>query len=709
MKRTRITTIVAVMVSALVPGCGLILDFLGLNEETGSPQLKAFTSEKELTDYFIEQISTRNSRFADFDFFALAPTLGAEDLASGAPPAPTEGSTSVADSGADADSFSQTTLQERGVDESDVVKTDGTYVYIMDGGKLQIVDASDASQLALLSETTLEGFGRDIYLHDNKVIALTSIGSRFHILEGGGGVIALAATTDQVGDTPPGGEKTDVALQDAPAISIAPDFSGGFTFERPRTIVTIIDVTDPMNPAILSTTRFEGTQSSSRLIDGVLHLVVANFQNEFISAVPDLGSDDLDVSTLDAATLLPDFERVDADGTTTIGDMVTWQEMLHPTDPDGFGVVTAISLDVDNGAAFTAVGIVAEPGLVYSSVDALYLTDTEFNFRSDLRETTDIYKFSYVDRSAVATASGTVPGRVLNQYSMGEHNGNLRVATTVGPTFSPLGATNGPFNNVYVLGQVGDTLEVMGQIENIAPGETIQSARFLGDRGYLVTFLRVDPLFTLDLSEPTNPRVVGELKVPGFSTFILPIDADHLLTVGQFVPEFGPTFLPDVQLSIFDVTDFANPRLASNIVLGRGTGAFSEALFNPKAFTYFAEQGMAALPLSIFSDIVFINDPIMDTDVGISPDEPLSSVSSPPELQGFEGVVVIKVSIEDGLTEMGRIDSRFPASGFLWSSFTRGLFIGSDVFTVTDHGIRGAPISNIASVPYELLTEPQPN
>jgi len=245
-----------------------------------------------------------------------------------------------------------------------------------------------------------------------------------------------------------------------------------------------------------------------------------------------------------------------------------------------------------------------------------------------------------------------------------------------------------------------------------------------------VTFEQIDPLFTLNLSDPTNPTVVGELKVPGFSTFLVPMDADHLLAVGQYIPEDGSFFGWGIQLSIFDVSDFANPQRTADIVLGEQGEASSEALYNPKAFTYFAERGLVALPVSIYDDIFFFDftgddgpvtntddddrlDPAQ-TDSDEAPDSGSDAEPPPDEIienidtyvpQGFEGLVVYSVSVEDGFTELGRISTRFEEAGYYWNSFTRGVFIGDDVFAVTDHGVRGTLVSDFTSIPYELILE----
>ncbi|MCH9002067.1 MAG: beta-propeller domain-containing protein [Planctomycetes bacterium] len=707
------------VVLLLLPGCFFFFPFVdGGNggDLTGLSTLKRFESEQELTDYFKAEISGRNDQ-VDFAF-----DFGRSDaLAEGPQAAPTADGGAVV--GADADaalggegttsddsqgSFSQTTIQEVGVDESDVVKTDGSYVYVIHESMLRIVRVTPRDQFGLVAERELEGYGREMYLHDGKVIALTETYGGFFGFGGGvpGPVILedAVASSDAVSDEP---------TADGLLSSVAPP---DYQYERPRTIVTIFDVSAPDNPERLSKTSFLGTQSSSRMIEGVLHLVVTNFQHHFYDVLPLLGRPELDVSAVESVDILPTFEQVDAEGSVTSGPLVTWENMYRPTDSDGFGVLTVVSMNTNDRAAnFSAVGIVAEPGLIYSSTDALYLTDTNWDFFGNARETSDIYKLVYQEGGAVPVATGTVRGRILNQYSMGAYDGFLRVATTVSPEFSPLGQVRERSNSVYVLETSDGKLVVAGKIENIAPGETIQSARFLGDRGYLVTFREIDPLFTLNLADPRDPRVVGLLKVPGFSTFMVPMDQDHLLTIGRHIPENSPFFGRGVQLSIFDVSDFADPKLKHLEIIGGSEGeAWSEALNNPKAFTYFAESGLVALPIEIYNYGFFIEDDVVfiDGDGGVSvdadPAPPLDSdfvVDEPLFVpQEFRGLAVYRVSTDGGFQSVGRISTEFD-DGFYWTAFTRGVFIDDDVFAVTNRGIRGAPVIDMASITYDIQFE----
>ena len=720
---------------ALMPvGCGVL--FPGTSE-TGSSELKAFTSDKELSDYFRAQVRARNNVVVDFDR-ALTDSLAesggddADGVSGGAPPQ----AAPAADDGA---GFSNTTVQEEGVDEADVLKTDGEFFYMLDTrfdgtSVLRIVRASPTDQLEVLSETEVEGYGQDLYLRDDRVVAITTGGGIFFYL-GGGGIAEDGVVTAQTiepgdaGDDDGSGGGGDGA---APDIGIGPPFGDGdYEYRRPYTVVTIVDVTDRSAPDVTSTTRFDGTPNSSRMIAGVLHLVLANYQDFYYDVIPLLGRPELEVVDVDMAEMLPDYERVLDDGTTAGGDLVTWENLYHPVDPDGFGVVTVVSMDTDSpDADFTSVGVVAEPGLIYSSLSALYLTDTNYDFAGNERTSTDVYKFAYDGATATPVATGRVPGRILNQYSMGEHEGNLRVASTIDPVFFfeflGGGAAGEPVNAVYVLSQAEENLSIVGRIENIAEGETIQSARFTGSRGYLVTFRQIDPLFTLDLSDPANPQVVGELHVPGFSTFLTPMGENHVLAVGQYVPPPGEFGGWGVQLSIFDVSDFENPTRSANMVIGgEDGGSYSEALWNPKAFTYFAEQDLVALPVSIYGGFFIdddirdvFDDTVVDGGTGVSlgesePDAPPPTepgddpvVDEPGDVfvpDGFEGVVVFRASPEEGLSELGRISTRFDEAGFYYPYFTRGVFIGDRVYAVTNIGVRAAPVDDVAQVEGELF------
>lgn len=716
--------------------------------EQNLAQLERFASADELESYFKEQIVAQNQSFGGFrddvdaefeeDLAADEAATGADGNGGGdaAPVAPEatggEGEGEGEAEGTD-DSFSQTTTQEEGVDEADVVKTDGTYLYIMTGNSIQIVQAVPADDVQLMGSFPLEGHGQDLYLVGDLAVALTSTSGVFY----GGGVLPTAvaeAATDDAVQADDVANSADADLDEEP---VEPDFeplpepmgdiAPWFQY-RPQTMVTIIDVTDRTAPVLASQTVFDGSLASSRMIDGVLRLVVANQPEAYYDVLP-LGSDEdnLGLPTIQLDALLPDYQTTSKDGEVVQGNMVEWDDFYRPADPDGFGVTSIITLDTDAPDEFQALAVLAQPGLLYASTEALYLTDTDwyFDFR---RVNTDIYKFAYTEDSVALVGATTVPGRVLNQYSMGEYDGHLRVATTTdGLFFWETGEEVPSTNNVYVVGEQDNNLAIVGSIEGLAPGEQIQSARFLGTRGYVVTFEQIDPLFTIDLTDPRNPQIVGEWHGPGFSTFIVPMDADHLLTVGSYVDPDGFGRPEGVQLSIFDVSNFADPEQKFNLVIGN-SGTHSEATWNPKAFTYFASQGLLALPIEhhgfeFEDDAVFIDEDGGDADASppddldgaasggsTGVDEPTSSprqAATPPFQQGeqFRGLFVYGVDTENGFDFLGSMSTAAPEEDFWywWSNYTRGVFIEDYVYAVTNRMVLSAPLSEIAAVASQVV------
>ena len=607
--------------------------------------LQSFTSAAELEAFLADQVAQRSAGVP-------LPEVGipeSEGLDGG--PAAGEGG------------FSGTTLQEVGVDESDVVKTDGEYLYLIAPTGLRIARASPPAAMAELAQLPLPGYGREIYLAGDRVVALSETWGDYTVI-----VDPMAGVAEPLADALPG------------------------AYARPTTHVSVIDVSDRTRPRRLFTTTFDGSLATSRMIGARLHLVVANYPQYYYDVLPALGqplADGVmaDGRAVDAGSMLPQYEYTAADGAVAAGAVLDWQNLYRPEEPDGFGTVAVISMDIDAGGDFDAVGVVADPGVIYSSLEALYLTDTAYDWQGGARTTTDIYKFSYTDGAAVPRGTGSIPGRILNQYALGEHDGYLRVATTIDPQWNVNGEVfEESSNGIYVLGEADGALAVVGSIEGIAPGETVQSARFMGERGYLVTFRQIDPLFTLNLADPANPAIAGELKLPGFSTFMMPLDADHVLAVGQYVPEDGPGWPQQVQLSVFDVSDFTRPTQIHNLVIDPGSQAWSEALWNPKALTWYGAQSLLALPLWVEPQGV----PVVS--------EPANAASEVAEV--FEGVAVYRVSVDGGFEELGRLGTRFDDSS--WSSFTRGVFIGDSVYAVTELGMRAVPVAAMGAAPDEL-------
>jgi uncharacterized secreted protein with C-terminal beta-propeller domain len=277
----------------------------------------------------------------------------------------------------------------------------------------------------------------------------------------------------------------------------------------------------------------------------------------------------------------------------------------------------------------------------------------------------------------VLEGTGEVPGQILNQFSLGEYEDVLRIATNSGTW----GA--GSLNNVYCLKVIGSRLEIIGKLEGLAPGEDIYSALFIGTRGFLVTFVKIDPLFTIDLSDPYNPIALGELKVPGYSDYIHPMDENHLITIGKdAIMDNGFAWYQGLQLSIFDVSDFENPLLLYKELIGdRGTS--SEAEYNHKAFTFWAEENLLAIPVDLYEHEAL---PVNPYDWGT---------------YKFSGLYVYRVTVENGFEYLGRINTDI--STYYYNDWLRGLFINNDVYAVNNEAVQSADIGDIENTVNEIL------
>jgi uncharacterized secreted protein with C-terminal beta-propeller domain len=276
------------------------------------------------------------------------------------------------------------------------------------------------------------------------------------------------------------------------------------------------------------------------------------------------------------------------------------------------------------------------------------------------------------------------PGTVLNQFSMDENNGYFRIAATV-HRYVIRSGENSESNNVYIF---NTGLNITGKLEDLAPGESIYSARFLGDRAYLVTFKKIDPFFVLDLSDPSNPKVLGKLKIPGYSDYLHPYDENHIIGVGKDTVEAeendnpratpgGFAWYQGLKIAIFDVSDVSNPVQTFSVTIGdRGTQ--SEALNDHKAFLFDKEKNLLVIPVLLAE--------IKDKE------------SAPKWSYGdyvFQGAYVYKVTLESGFELKGRIthytnsssgSDAFARSGYYFNGqndIRRSLYIGNLLYTLS--------------------------
>lgn len=624
------------------------------NGDTGGPpKLLPFESKSAWINYFRDEFQrSRSSSASDYRLFGGG--MQTDALAGAAP-------SNAAEDSSSGSSSTSTNVQVAGVDEGDIFKSNGEHFFIARGRSIRIVDATPANAMSEVGRITLDDYISELYLlDDNQVIVLSQ---RFDLVPY---PFSYAA------------------------IEIWPPYYG-----NAQTVVTRIDASNPANPALAQQVVLDGTRASSRVIDNRLILVLSISPNVSDVPVPLFGAPQIDVDEV-----MPKM-RV---GETT-SDLVPWENWLYPATPNGVNMTAVVTLDAENiENTLASVAVLASAGTIYSSLDALYLTDTDYDVANNYREQTAIHKFAF-DKDGVAryVASGAVSGRPLNQFSMDEHNDNLRIATYVQPQFfggfgfaedgvatSPPVATAQaaatppqPSNAVYVLGESNAELVVKGSIENIAPGERLYSSRFMGDRGYLVTFQQIDPLFSLDLSNPAAPRIAGELKIPGFSDYLHPVGENHLLGVGRSTTTspWGGTVTKALQLSLFDISDPSNPTVVQQIEVG-GYGSMSEVSYDHHAFAYLAETSTLAIPATLYP-------------AGYNPYDNNFDYSD--YLPPTTTVLFYHVDTATGFSLLGQIPAVGDNSGYFYGGITRPAIIGDGAYAVNLNGVRSALFSNFSS------------
>jgi len=492
---------------------------------------------------------------------------------------------------------SGTNVQEAGVDEPDMVKTDGRHVFALAGDALHAVDASGATPQLL-------------------------------------GSLDLGAPSER-----------ELLLFEGRALVLARDFD-----RRPLTVLTEIDVRDPRRMRVVRTLRAEGDYSTARLNGATARVV--------IGTAPELAvTSRRAIRAARLATWLPGASLRTAGQRRGSGrHLVHCAAIRRPRSFSGLGMVTVLTIDMRQGLPGTdADAVMADAQVVYGSPRSLYVAtqrwiDPDAVTRDPSRSvSTRIHAFDAGEAPATAyRATGQVPGHLLNQFSLSEHEGLLRVASTETPTW--LGTEQRESESrVTVLAADGARLVPAGSVGGLGRGERIYSVRFIDGAGYVVTFRETDPLYTLDLSVPSAPRVAGELKLPGYSAYLHPLGGGLLLGVGQAATDEGRTL--GTQLSLFDVSDLARPARLHQRTLGRDSS--SEAESDHHAFLYWAPTRLAVLPVD-----------------GAAP--------------GF------RLDRATGITELGRVEHDGGAS------IRRALVLGDRLLTVSDRGLLASRLTDLA-------------
>ncbi len=575
----------------------------------------------------------------------------------------------------EASEYSTTNTQVAGVDEADYVKNDGNTIYVLNDTSLVVFDAWPVEELNEVARIPLPAEPRRMFLADDRLV--------IYLRKGGAG----------------------------PAATCTYGYDCRSSSESGTTLVRVYDVSDETAPALLKEYGFSGSYLGSRRIGDAVFSVV----HDRGATLPSGASFGVDGETPD------ELERKYATQAEALADSINglpaeyflpWVTEREPGGPEtthancdvalatsasrGTSFVSVVGFDVTTLGAPSRTLIASKPGFVYASPESLYLAvdgvdggDDTFSspwaYQDVEEDKTTIHKFQLDGVGVAYHGSRAIPGHVLNQFSMDEREGVLRVATSNGwvPSLDVS-------SNVVTLGEKNDQFTVLGELRGLAPNEDIRSVRFDGERGFIVTFKKTDPLFVIGLSDPAEPEVLGELKIPGFSTYMHLLDESHLLAVGFDADDHGNfAYFDGIQVQIFDVSDLSDPKLQHKAIIGtRGSG--SEALLDHLAFNYFPSRNVLALPATVCTG----------GDDGFQGD-----------VFEFAGLVVFDISLENGITERGRLPFATPGAldagapldcGVWWTDASslvkRSIFLENYAIALSDDWLRAAALDDLATV-----------
>jgi uncharacterized secreted protein with C-terminal beta-propeller domain len=570
-------------------------------------------------------------------------TMESDDMAGAAPEAAMDGGgqTSNRDT-------SDTNTQVSGVDEADLMETDGDYIYSLAGDHLVITAAWPAESTEVVGKIALEGVPVGIYLKDD------------------GTVVAVSRIYWEQPQPKSGAESVRIRGNQ----------------ETVKT--TVLDVSDPGEPVVQREAYTSGTYKSSRMIGDQLFVVSystmshapiwnANEKNVALKAVRE--------STL--ADWIPGrFDNIKTGEAWASAEYdVSDCSNIYGSDRlSGNFLVNVETLDTaDSEGVFVGTSVLGSVDAIYMNHRSLYVVSQEADdgpWQSyDATIETVIHRFDIEGDAPAYASSGSVPGWVLNQFSMDEYDGTFRVATT----YNGGNGWNDTAAGIYTLQEDGQELEVVGETTGMGEGENIFAVRFVEETGYVVTFEQIDPLYTIDLSDPTNPIERGELEITGFSNYMHPVGDDKLLAIGMEANANGG--LQNVQVSLFDVSDLDNPTLQSRLQLD-GT-VWSEAQSDHHAFNYYAPKNVLLLPAA--------------SDYGEGSDLYLIDVDADADLS-LSGIVD-----QDALT------GSVPGDMDEWSwryctDFRRSVIIEDIAYGISNAGITAVsldePEATVASVPF---------
>jgi uncharacterized secreted protein with C-terminal beta-propeller domain len=589
-------------------------------ETAKTPRLAAFGSCGQLLDY----AKSNASRFVGP--YGLGSPIGiAETTRAGAAP-------SSPKQGVD---FSGTNVQEEGVDEPDIVKTDGNTLFAIANGNLNAVDVSDPKPRLLDTIKLDPAMSHELLLHGDRLLVLS---------RGGYWIEPMPA----------------IAARFAP-------------YQPAQSTLSEINVSDPKRLRPVRTLTLDGSYVAARLVGSSVRIVAsAQVPSKLPFEQPTTGTKENLAATakLNRAVVassrvtswLPTY-RIKRAGAKAgkPRPLVQCRHVRRSPEFSGLGMLTVLTVDLAKGLEpVDSIAVMTDGRIVYASPESLYVATERWADRPDPAKPqteqegvrTAIHKFDISDSQRTQyRGSGTVSGYLLSQWSLSEYKGVLRVVSTESPAWWGAGGETESF--LTTLRHQGGALVQAGRIGGLGKGERVYAVRMIGDTGYVVTFRQIDPLFTVDLSVPERPRVLGELKIPGYSAYLHPVGEDLLLGVGQDATEEGrPT---GTQLSLFDVSDLRKPTRLHTEHVGLG---WSEAESDHHAFLYWPRTGLVVIPFE-------------------------------------QRAVGYRVSRARGIDPAGRIEHEVGKLGYA-PGVRRSMVVRDSVITVSDAGVKSSSLATLA-------------
>lgn len=619
-----------------------------------------------------------------------------------------------------APAHSETETQVKGVDEADIVKADGTRIYVLHGQKFLMVDAWPAPSMGMAGGIDIEGQPSEMFVTKDKAVVFSTVdGSSLYEAAG---ITPRSSYSD--GYAP--GYSAGAFLDELSSRGANPSLG------TPVTKVTVLAL-EGASASVARELYFEGSYLSSRRVENRVRIVLQggghgpvldyNPAVNTASSANDAASKEARIAALEALRTKNEATL----GATTYSD---WVPVAFTKEAAGvraeatacadfyipsagsteFGMTQIAAFDLDRPSAPPrSLAIVGAADTVYGDATSMVLAARAYTDPWILRRSfgamtmplsaptpVETLNHTHLHLFDLATTpdqplyvnSGTVPGAVPGQFAIDQKDGRVRVATNESRSGARSDGKPNQTSHVFVLQNGEDGLTIQGDAGDIAPGEQLYATRFVGDKAYIVTWHVVDPLFVIDLADPSEPKVLGQLKIPGFSEYMRPLDDNHLITIGRETDETGHQHTSDgywygVAIQIFDVTNPLKPALKHKYLYGGGDYAVTEASQNHKAFTYFEDRKLLAFPYQRQGSYGLNNGPASTLEV-------------------------FRIDIVDGIQRVGAVDhssvlgsasnGRYGyCGGYFDGTVRRGVFFENVVYSISYGGILASEVQNLSA------------